>query len=237
MLIMGAMIIILVNLNVMNKKVIYTCITGNYEPLIELPYKEEGFDYICFTDNKEMTSETWEIRQIELDKSFETPRRLQRYVKINTHKFLPEYDISIWVDGNIPIIGNLGEMIEKYHETYLTTFHHPYRYCIYDEGTACAIAKKDNPMVILKHMLKYTKEKYPKKNGLVETKMIIRNHNEKDCVDLMESWSTELDNGSLRDQLSFNYVLWKQNKVVNLIDEKIIDGKYIKIVCGHNKSK
>lgn len=221
----------------MNKNVIYTCITGKYEPLIEIPYKEEGFDYVCFTDDKEMTSETWEIRQIETDVKIENSRRLQRYVKINAHEFLSEYDLSIYVDGNIPIIGNINEMIEKYHETYLTTFQHPYRNCIYDEGAMCSIGKKDNAFIIFKQMIKYAKEEYPQDNGLVETKMIIRNHNEKECIELMEGWSNELMNNSVRDQLSFNYILWKQNKTVNIIKEHLIDGKYIKIVYGHNKSK
>ena len=64
--------------------------------------------------------------------------------------------------------------------------------------------------------------------------MLIRNHNEQDCIDLMEAWSNELDNGSLRDQLSFNYVMWKQNKMINIINEELVDGKYLTIVYGHN---
>lgn len=221
----------------MNKKVVYTCITGNYEPLIELTYKEEGFDYICFTDNKNLSSKTWEIRYIDIDLIFETPQRLQRYIKINTHKFLSDYELSIWVDGNIPIIGNLSEMIKKHHNGYMTTFKHPFRNCIYKESAMCSIGKKDDALIMFKQSLKYLKDGYPKENGLVETKMIIRNHNEKECIELMEAWSNELINNSVRDQLSFNYVLWKQNKTINIIEEKLVDNKYIKIVYGHKKSK
>ena len=217
-----------------NKKVVYTCITGNYEPLIEIPNKEEGFDYICFTDNPTLTSDTWEIRLIPNDLHSPIARRRQRYIKINAHKFLADYDLSIWVDGNIPLIGNLNELVRLHHRGYMTTFKHPWNYCIYQEGRGCASVKKDDPLVIFKHMLKYMRENYPKDNGMVETKMLIRNHNEQDCIDLMEAWSNELDNGSLRDQLSFNYVMWKQNKMINIINEELVDGKYLTIVYGHN---
>ena len=36
--------------------------------------------------------------------------------------------------------------------------------------------------------------------------VILRRHNEKDCVRVMEDWWTEIKYGSKRDQLSFNYV-------------------------------
>lgn len=35
----------------MNKKVIYTVITGGYDTLKNQP-KQDGYDFICFTDNK-----------------------------------------------------------------------------------------------------------------------------------------------------------------------------------------
>ena len=36
--------------------------------------------------------------------------------------------------------------------------------------------------------------------------VILRRHNEKDCIRVMEDWWTEIKYGSKRDQLSFNYV-------------------------------
>jgi hypothetical protein len=41
-----------------NNKVVYTCITGDYDTLIEPRYVTEGFDYVCFTDNPSLTSDT-----------------------------------------------------------------------------------------------------------------------------------------------------------------------------------
>ena len=56
---------------------------------------------------------------------------------------------------------------------------------------------------------KYQKEKFPDNNGLVDNSLIIRKHNEKKNIFLMEEWWKEIKNYSHRDQLSFNYAMWK----------------------------
>ena len=38
---------------------------------------------------------------------------------------------------------------------------------------------------------------------------MVRKHNKKDCIELMEKWWNEINNYSHRDQLSFNYIVWK----------------------------
>ena len=223
------------NSKFMNKKVVYTCITGNYDNLLEVTQMDSDFDYICFTDNPSLTSDTWQIRLIDGLENLNNVRK-QRYIKINAHKLLSEYDLSIWIDGNIQLLGNLNDLIEKYHKGYMSTFKHPWNNCIYQECVGCMSIKKDNPLVMIKQTLQYRKEGYPHNNGLVETKMLIRNHNDHECIELMEAWWAELNNGSHRDQLSFNYVLWKQNKYITLLDELDIHRQYIIIVYGHGNN-
>ena len=48
----------------------------------------------------------------------------------------------------------------------------------------------------------------------IEGALIVRKHNEKECVYLMEQWWEQIKNYSHRDQLSFNYVLWKTGKKI-----------------------
>ena len=45
---------------------------------------------------------------------------------------------------------------------------------------------------------------------MVETNILLRKHNDEKCVLLDNAWATELLQQSHRDQLSFNYVCWKQ---------------------------
>ena len=46
----------------MNKIAVYTCITGNYDNLLEISEKSDKIDYICFTDNKNLKSASWKIK-------------------------------------------------------------------------------------------------------------------------------------------------------------------------------
>ena len=52
----------------------------------------------------------------------------------------------------------------------------------------------------------------------------------------MEAWTDEVMNGSHRDQLSFNYVCWKNNDVkVNYLDKKICKSLWFDWRAIHTK--
>ena len=75
----------------MEKICVYTCITGNYDDLKEVKIKEDNIDYICFTNNKELTSNSWKIIYIE-DNSLDN-HYLSRKIKMLGHPYIDEnYD-------------------------------------------------------------------------------------------------------------------------------------------------
>lgn len=195
------------------KKVIYTCITGKYDTLIEPDVITEGFDYICFTDNKELKSGSWEIRLLEGDNELSNVKK-QRHIKICPHEFLKEYDLSIWVDGNVRVKGDMNKYIDAYCSTNLDVYipYHPCRDCIYEEMKTCQSINKDTIENMQPQIDRYKSEEYPKHYGLVQSNIIIRRHNRTGCIKLMNDWWNEVKNGSHRDQLSFNYALWKNPK-------------------------
>ena len=69
----------------------------------------------------------------------------QRVVKICPHRYLKEYDISIWVDGNLEIVGDVRKLVDEYDldKADLYVRVHPQRNCIYDEAEAVIHYKKD----------------------------------------------------------------------------------------------
>ena len=77
---------------------------------------------------------------------------------------------------------------------------------------------KDDPNLITKQMNRYVKEHYPPNNSLAVTMQLLRRHNQKDCIKAMEKWWEEIKYNSKRDQLSFNYIAWKQNLKFNYIE-------------------
>ena len=157
------------------KKVIYTCITGGYEAIVPPTYTQLDFDYVCFTDNLNQTTNVWELRPIPNELKDLTPVKQQRLIKICPHKYLPEYDESLWVDGAIDILSNLNGFIKQYcFDTNKSVFirKHPSRKCIYSEAKACISIGKDTAEHINPQMNKYRNEGFPANFGLVETKLV-----------------------------------------------------------------
>lgn len=209
------------------KVVVYTAIIGGYDTLNEPKVKPDGVDFVCFTD-RDMKSDTWDIRRVA--PLYEDNTRTARKYKVLPHRWFPEYDISIWLDGNKLIVGDVLKYVEHLKEVHIATFDHmkcfDKRNCIYQEAQAIldfgnsnnkrtpekGIRNwKDNPQVIVDQMNRYLSEGYPKDNTLAFTCGMVRRHNIEEVRTVMEDWWTEIKYGSKRDQLSFNYSIWKNN--------------------------
>ena len=219
-----------------NKKVIYTCITGGYDKLLTYPYIQDDFDYVCFTDNPKLKSYMWDIRPLPKETENLDNVKKQRYVKINAHKVLPEYELSIWIDGNIDVKSNLDDYLNSVLKDDISLYipKHPSRNCLYDEANACKRINKDKTEIIDKQINKYKKEGMPANYGLPQSGIIIRKHNNEDCIRLMETWWKELKENSKRDQLSFTYALWKNNDVkIIYLDSNIFNSKWFHLYKNH----
>jgi hypothetical protein len=199
------------------KVVVYTAIIGGYDTLNEPLVKPAGVDFVCFTD-RNMSSDIWEIRKVT--PLYEDNTRTARKYKVLPHRWFSDYDVSIWLDGNKIIEGDILNYVEQLGNYPLALFDHmkcfDKRNCVYQEANA--IFKlgqepgkkfKDNPYVIKEQMERYIVDGYPQNNGLAFTCVVVRKHNEPTTINTMENWWTEIKYGSKRDQLSFNYVAWK----------------------------
>lgn len=221
--------------------VIYTCITGGYDNLIKPSFVTPGVDYVCFTDNKDLKSDIWKIRPIPDELLKLSKVKQQRAVKILPHRYLQEYDISVWVDGNIDTKSNIKDYLKDFDFSRYSVFipEHPQRKCIYKEKNECIRLKKitgDGIALAEKQLERYRKENFPENYGLVQTNIVIRKHNEEYSKKLMELWWSELKEYSHRDQLSFNYALWKtgQDGFKYLI-KTTCNSKTFKWGMGHKK--
>ena len=89
----------------------------------------------------------------------------------------------------------------------------------------------ENPYFFLKS------EKYPEHNGLLFASVLIRKHHDENLKKVMEDWWYCVKNYSKRDQLSFNYVAWKNNFVPNTIPGDIRKrNKYVYMLGKHKKN-
>jgi hypothetical protein len=191
--------------------VIYTCITGKFDVLKDPEAVSSNTDYIVFTEHPErIESSIWKPIQIEIDD--ENPRRTARKYKILAHRYLKNYDMSLWMDGCYRIVKDPKPFIVgclKKHDFVLR--HHPWRTprCVYSEALGCLRAQKGDPYEVLDQIERYRQEGYPLRHGLAATGLIMRRHTERVNA-FCEAWWEELKISSDRDQLSLPFTAWKE---------------------------
>jgi len=211
------------------KKVIYTCLTNSHDvledPTEHVHIRNKSWDRICFTDNPELKCETWTIKQIPKEELNSAGRKTCRKYKILPHEYLADYDVSIWMDSSCKLNTNLDKFLEKNlsKDSLLAVSKHRDRDCISQEYRAniCrnnAGAHKDVPEVMLNQVFQYFLEGYPFHNGLVETGVLVRKHNDSRLKVFSNMWWHEVEQKSIRDQLSFNYVMWNYPIPYNIIN-------------------
>jgi hypothetical protein len=192
---------------------VYTAIFGDIPDPLHPPrgYRTDPeVRYVCFTDRADRfdRSEPWEIRPAVW--THPDPRRMARYHKVLSHLVLPEADFSLWLDGNIRLMIDPWTIIDRHlvggHE--IATFRHPDRNCVYEELEACIRLEKDGVERMRRQVDGYRAEGYPPRLGLAETRVVARRHSNR-VREFNRAWWSELDAGSVRDQLSFNVVLWR----------------------------
>ena len=90
---------------------VYTSIFGKYDILHENQFQMDGVDYLCFTDEN-LQSDTWDI--IKSTPIYDDPNRNAKKYKILPHRYLKNYDYSVWIDGNILIISDIRDLVKKH---------------------------------------------------------------------------------------------------------------------------
>lgn len=206
------------------KIIVYTAIFGRIDKLWSVRSVARGkATYICFSDvsRKEMgfwdgrhflgkappKSLTWKVHQV---KQQDNPRRTARHYKCLPHRYLPDADVWIWMDGNVRLTIPPEKAIHQWLHSDLATFKHPDRNCLYVEAAFCAKHGKDTANILQAQVARYRKAGMPARWGLTETKLLIR-RNTPAIHEFNEAWWREIEAGSQRDQVSFPFVCWKKD--------------------------
>ncbi len=196
------------------KKVVYSAMVGQYDKIRSMNSNKEWL-YVMFVDFAEVRipqNSNWEFRQIDKSVGI-SATHICRWYKTHPHILFPECEVSIWIDANIEILS--FDFINKKcswlreHDIKISSCEHPHRDCIYDEINACRKGKRDTDENLAKIHKYIEKHHYPHTHGLFETGFMYREHNDESIVHLSEEWWFIIDHYSNRDQLSINFLLWK----------------------------
>ena len=194
---------------IMNK-CIYTVVINDYDYTFQPIDSEVGTDYIVFTDNSNLRVEGWVTRLIDMSLLTELgPSKTNRYYKFFPHKFLGDYDVSVYIDGNIRLIGSLKTLFHDFltSDSEIGLLKHPLRTNVAEEVEACIERNKVKSADILRdEYLGYLADGFLDKQGMTENNVIIRLHNSENIIDAMRLWWSYLEQSAGRDQISFPFV-------------------------------
>ena len=192
-----------------NELVIYTAFTGDYDSLKEPEFIDKDARYVCFTQNPDLKSDTWEIIQME-DSTLDDNRIAKQY-KVFPNRYFPDFKYSFWLDGTFKIKGSIREYVSKYINSSMLTVVHPERDCIFDEAAASMHFPRYSNYTMSKQVEKYRNEGMPLHYGLPVLGALFRKHDDPEIVSLMNQWWKEIIIFTNQDQLSFSYLMWKNN--------------------------
>jgi hypothetical protein len=185
-----------------------------YAQPLDPEYKPDNIDFIYFTDKKEhprFNSKIWELRTVDIDSKI-GPIKMSKLYKILAYKFLPEYDISIWMDTHcVPKLDKILEPLKYLENNSSIWFKHDERNCIYDEVKHCDKIKKDKLENMTPQIKKYKNDGFPENFGLTENTIHWKRHDDPLFNKCMDDWWEEVKNGSIRDQICLMYCFWKNN--------------------------
>lgn len=231
----------------MNVKCIYTVITGNYDSLKEPAFVTEGWDYICFTDDPSLHSDIWDIRLIDSDPEISEVKNARK-VKILGYEYLdPHYELAIFIAGKIRVNCDLEVFLKDVahynDDVNLILPDHPWRSCVFGEFKSCLRHEMITEELADLMIKKYKAEGYPINNGLHACTMLIMRLQDKGLRSFMRRWWEVVHHYSHRDQLSFDYTLWKHDGLLTIssFSHEYVTGKrdnyFIQYAHGHSQKE
>lgn len=200
--------------NAENRKsrVVYTCLTGNYDSLINHKFVHPGWRYVCFTDNASLLKQgkagVWEMKELAV----RTDNNIlnNRYHKILPYDLFPaEVEESLYVDSNCNILTSyIFDTVENRKSSLLVPIHFSTT-CLYQEMDWYARHYPEQAENVARLRGKFLAEGFPENYGMNENNIIYRRHADVKVKEIMQLWWAMLKDFVPRDQLSFSYCLWK----------------------------
>lgn len=184
------------------RRVVYTVLTGGYEALNELQVRDPTVRAICFTDDPNLKSSTWDVVQIEpIFKS--DPIRSQRLIKILGHPVLRQYEEWLYIDNTVRLLKIPSLILDDYlADSDLAIPSHSFRKSMRAEFEAVKVRGLDAPSRLKEQLAHYqahhlsSLEVQPLWNGIIARRP---NH---DVEKWAEIWASHVLRYSRRDQLS-----------------------------------
>jgi hypothetical protein len=190
------------------KFVAYTCIFDGYDRLFPPVSRDPDLDYVVVTDDPGLRVPGWRVRLVD-PAPFGSGRAANRNYKILGQRYFGEYDASVYVDGNIRLLGAASNLLRSLLASgkALGIYRHPRRGSVAEEVAACV--ERGKTAMAHREFADYREDGFTDRHGLAEAGVLLRNHGHRDLGAAMALWWSLFERYKSRDQFSLPYVLWK----------------------------
>lgn len=206
--------------------VVYSCITGGYDEIKDPGFISDELDHVFLTDDPSLKSDVWDVRLIPNPDNL-SPGMLARRVKLFPWNYLSDYDYSVWIDGKIQPVADINEYIHTYARSEsMLCFNHYEARGIADEARIIKEMGKASPDIIEAQLNSCTNKGYPQDINSVDTCVLVRTHHDDKLQIVMSDWWDEINQWSIRDQMSFGYCCWKNDFVYDTSPLYVYDNPF-----------
>jgi len=212
------------------KKCVYTVIINDYCKLNDPIEKKEGWDYYCITDNENLQSNIWNMIYIDNTKTdLIDIIKLSKFYKTNFLLYFNDYDIILYIDGRMKIVGNVDQYFNNLNDNDIIFMNHPDN-SILDEMNNVLNHKLESNENILRLKKFYDLHNYKYDNGLFAGRVLLFKNNINVAL-FFNKWWELIYLYSHRDQLTLNYAfsLYSNTLKYNLTDFNYVLNNYFLI--------
>ena len=185
-------------------RVVYRAVIGAYEELREEPVaKTSDVDWVCFTDDPTLTSETWRVVVVEPRLAGDAIRSV-RHLKIVGHPELAPYDEWLWVDNTVELVVPPEKILDEWlSDADVAAPLHSFRASVLAEAEAVLDAGRDDAVRVYEQLSTYQRHHHDRLDANPHWTGILARRTTPVVDAAMATWWEHVLRFSHRDQLSF----------------------------------
>ncbi len=188
---------------------VFTSLFGQYDTLLEQPVAQySDARFVCFTDDPELTSDTWEIHVVEPAFAADSVRSARLHKILGPHVDF-DFDVSVYIDASVRLRETpevlVGEWLSEGVDMALPL--HSYREHLVDEFDEVIRLNYDDRARVYEQLADYAENSPHVLSARPHWTAILVRRNSAAIARAMRVWADHVLRYSRRDQLSIMLAL------------------------------
>lgn len=192
---------------------IYSAVTSGYDLIFPPAIPARTVEFVLFSDAG-LKARGWNVTPCV--RTFDSHVLTNRFHKFFPQQLFPNAEYSVYIDGNIGIVGDITPLLEEFiaSRAALGVFRHRDRTTVAQEVDACLALGRfsESDLNVYESQVEHMyADGMPPGQQLTDNGVIFRWHGHAGLSSAMEGWWQELNAYTRRDQLSLPYIIWRHD--------------------------